>query len=540
MARRKRDSASAPPRSLRNRARERLQTTRTDVAKMTPENVQSLVEDLQLHQAELEIQNEELREAQQALVAMRDRYHALYEFAPVGYVTLDMEGRVIEANLAASAMLGPKRNQLMRRRFTDFLAPESQDTFYLAWHRNKDNGQAHATTCELVLHERAGARTVVQVQCEQLIGDHGEGAEMFCALVDVTARKHAEQAVERLNVELERRVEARSATLRQREEELGTILDTAPEGILTVGQEGVVLKANRAAQRLFAESEAGLSGRSVTELLPGVEQWLRRQHGAERDGDAVQAFQRGGRLEVVATAADGSTFPARLSLARVPAHDFFVVIVMDMSESRKLEREVLDAAEEERRRISRELHDSVGQSLAGLAMMVRSREKRLAALGEEVYQALAETRIGLEGAVRDTRAVIHDLAPAGLDEGGLAHALERVAERLREQSDIDCTCECIGSEPPIDVGAKLQLLRIATEAAHNALKHGAASHIALRLESGPTRVSLAVSDDGRGIGAVPEGMGIGIMRHRAQVIGGRLNVARRTPRGTIVVATVPL
>jgi len=91
--------------SLRRSAEQMLRTTRADISEMSPENVQRMIYELQVHQMELQLQNEELRDAQVALAETRDRYADLYEFAPVGYITLDQEGTILEGNLTAASML---------------------------------------------------------------------------------------------------------------------------------------------------------------------------------------------------------------------------------------------------------------------------------------------------------------------------------------------------------------------------------------------------------------------------------------------------
>lgn len=139
----------APRSVLRQRAEGMLQTSRTDIARMSTEDVQALVHELQVHQMELEIQNEELRQAQIELAESRDRFSDLYELAPVGYITLRRDGRVLRANLGATAMLDVERQSLIGAKFSDFVTPEGQDQWHL--HRQAVFADTKQQTCELPL-----------------------------------------------------------------------------------------------------------------------------------------------------------------------------------------------------------------------------------------------------------------------------------------------------------------------------------------------------------------------------------------------------
>ena len=118
------------PTRLRQQAEDFLRKTDQDIGAMPVQDVQQLVHELQVSQIELEMQNEELRRTQQELEASRDRYSALYDFAPVGYLTLDRAAVILEANLTAARLLGTARGALLRQRLTDFIVPADQDTFY--------------------------------------------------------------------------------------------------------------------------------------------------------------------------------------------------------------------------------------------------------------------------------------------------------------------------------------------------------------------------------------------------------------------------
>ena len=125
-----RKRAARAHRTLRQRAEASLHMTSQDFAEMPVADLQRLTYELQIHQIELEMQNDELRRNQFEFQTARDRYVDLYDFAPVGYLSLDVDGVILETNLTATQMFGVTRSRLRRRRLSDFVAPEAQDTLY--------------------------------------------------------------------------------------------------------------------------------------------------------------------------------------------------------------------------------------------------------------------------------------------------------------------------------------------------------------------------------------------------------------------------
>ena len=142
-----------PAKTLRQ-AEARLRATKRDVAAMPVKNVQRLVHELQVHQIELEMQNEELRRTQVELEAARDRYVDLYDFSLAGHLTLDTHGKIVEANLRAGTLLGINRKELIGRPLARFIARDDQDTF----HRH----------CQDVL--KTGTRQICEVQVRNETG----------------------------------------------------------------------------------------------------------------------------------------------------------------------------------------------------------------------------------------------------------------------------------------------------------------------------------------------------------------------------------
>ena len=205
-----RNDENGPKDRLRKEA-ERRAGARTS---RSPEiSADELVHELEVHQIELEMQNEELRLAQQELELSRDQYAELYDFAPVGYVTLDGRGRIRQINLTGARMLGVERAYLLGQPLLNHIAREYWWIFHE--HLRTCIGTSQEATCEVAM--TAGNGDLITVQLHSVPFEDGKhGALCRTAVTDITARKHAEQQLALLNQTLELRVADRTDLLEQR------------------------------------------------------------------------------------------------------------------------------------------------------------------------------------------------------------------------------------------------------------------------------------------------------------------------------------
>jgi PAS domain S-box-containing protein len=197
------------PSQLRSQAEAALSPNARDarpISALSPEDIQKLVHELQVYQIELEMQNEELRQTQLALEASRDNFSELYDFAPVGYVTLNGKGLILEANLTAARLLGVERQKLAKMFFSRFVCKEFGDTFYL--HLQRVFTSQSRQTCEIKL-TRTDA-TNLHVHLESVAAEDGSCKINQCRtiIVDITERKQVEDAFRRNTEKLNLVVEA--------------------------------------------------------------------------------------------------------------------------------------------------------------------------------------------------------------------------------------------------------------------------------------------------------------------------------------------
>ena len=215
---------------------------------------------------------------------------------------------------------------------------------------------------------------------------------------------------------------------------------------------------------------------------------------------------------------------------------------IDITERNELEREILEISGEEQRRIGRDLHDVLGQNLTGIAFLSKVLAQRLATEGAAAAEQAGEISGLANQAVAQARAISRNLCPVDLAETGLMRALEELTGGVEKLFGIRCTLECPELITLDDIAVATHLYHIAQEAVNNATKHARCRSIRVTFERSDAGLLLAVRDDGIGLpdgAAAGEGMGLRIMRHRANMIGAHLEVRPVPEGGTRVLCRVP-
>jgi PAS domain S-box-containing protein len=177
---------------LRQQAEEMLRRQPEELREMSPEDIQDLIHELQVHQIELEMQNEELRRTQRELELSRDRYLDLYDFAPVGYFTLSERGLILQANLTAATMLGVERSHLRKQPLSHFILSEDQDSYYLR--RRKLFETQEPQVCEMRMVRKEGSQFWARIEAAMALDSEGQ-AVCRAAMGDITERVRAEWAL---------------------------------------------------------------------------------------------------------------------------------------------------------------------------------------------------------------------------------------------------------------------------------------------------------------------------------------------------------
>jgi PAS domain S-box-containing protein len=220
----------------------------------------------------------------------------------------------------------------------------------------------------------------------------------------------------------------------------------------------------------------------------------------------------------------------------------WLFIFRDITERKRLEKEVLEISDQERHRLGQDLHDGLCQHLAGIELMSQVLEQKLLRESKADAARAAEIARHVRDAIAQTRALARGLSPVTLELDGLLSALCELAANTEKMFGVRCRVEQPEVVPPLTIAVATHLYRIAQEAVSNAIRHGKAKSVVIRLEFLQEMTVLSVIDDGAGLrqgATAQDGMGLRIMQYRASMIGGNLRVSPYPSGGVIVVCSVP-
>ncbi len=338
-----------------------------------------------------------------------------------------------------------------------------------------------------------------------------------------------------------RRTHARAMRLQAR------LLECMSDAVLVVDAQRMIRFANLASEAMFGFRAGQLTGEPVAVLGSVFPAHLERARSAVADDSADLATT----LVLEAGVAGAQrVIRCRTSALCLDDQRYDLVVLNDVTEVHRLERNVLEAETRERERLARDMHDGLGQELTAVALMLRALD-RDPPTPRAPTDAVADSpgRIGpiidiVNGMILSTSEMARGIFARPATEHGLSAALVRLARNASQRSGvaIDCRLKLPDDYTLADSRAD-HLYHIAQEAITNALRHGNANHIQVELALDGDALRLTVRDDGRGIPGVRErtGLGLRIMQFRANAAGGDLRIEPDQPRGTRVEfrATLP-
>lgn len=353
--------------------------------------------------------------------------------------------------------------------------------------------------------------------------DSGVVRSLTVAVTDITERKRAES---------ELRMQAR-------------ILETMREGVALIDPSNHAIRlTNPTFDRMFGYGSTELLGRSIEPVFSMLTAQRRRL--ARVLGDGCQTGETV-PMEFECARKDGARFVAACVVTPVSINgaEHWLAVLNDVTERKQLEREIIEIANREQQRIGGDLHDGLGQELTGIALILKGVVAQLRKEGSTASSDVEEV-IGLvNNAIENTRTLARGLSPLGSGRRSLGAAIRTMAARLSERFGVQVDCNIDFEEPlRLSDAAATHVYRIVQEALTNVVRHSGSTLASITLRTSEEELHLRVDDNGRGFSQPlpdgPEGLGLKIMRYRAQTLGGDVSVGSAENGGVSVRCSCPL
>jgi PAS domain S-box-containing protein len=455
----------------------------------------------------------QLRRAARQVRDREQKLRGLYEAPHVGIALTDMQGRYLEFNDAFRKLCGYTTEEL---RALDYwaLTPRKYEADEAAQLESlQRTGRYGPYEKEYV--RKDGSLVPLQLNGALLRGR--DGPSYIWSIVEDISERRA----------LEKRVAAESARNR-------LFLRNASDGVHILDAAGRVVEASDSFCAMLGYARAEVIG-----MHPS--QWdahLTRAGGPAPATDLLADVPA--RFTAVHRRKDGTAFDVEVTADRfeVEGASYVYCSARDITEQRRLERAVLEAADGEQRRLGHDLHDGLGQELTGISILAAALAGEEAKAGRPAAEPLRQLEALSRRAIATCRAVARGLSPLGYARGGLIEALEEMVNLQRDGFGANARFEAIIVAPlRLAADAADHLYRIAQEAVSNARRHSEATAIEVTLDVQPASVRLEVVDNGVGLArptSGASGMGLRIMQYRASLIGARLSVGPGEHGGTLV------
>lgn len=474
--------------------------------------------------------------AKQAEAAIREsgeRLRLSLEASRIGTFEIDLTSHQVRWNSVEYELLGlpPDSQPASVELFLQFVSPKDRDRVHREWDEASNTGhfdsEFRIVRADGVERWLAGRGAFTFLNTVPIGATPAQPSRFLGVNFDITGRKRAEQAV------------VRSEFLLSRSQSIAHVgsyeFPLPPAGEAHCSAElsriigrpdlGATITTSDYLNQVVHPDDRELVRSALQEVARPGERYETTYRVVRPDGSIRFVHSVGELFE----AADGEG--PRL-----------VGSLQDITELRNLEAEMVEVVEREQSRFGQDLHDGLCQQLAGIEFRLLSLRQKIAGTAPEAIEEIKKTAALIRQAIEQSRTLARGLSPVALEEDGLAAALKELAAGTAESFGLVCTFDCPLPITVPDNSVATHLYRIAQEAIHNAVRHGQARSIQIRLTKHRHRLVLSIKDDGIGF---PEplprnqGMGLRVMRHRAATISGTLVLKNQPKGGASILCSLP-
>jgi PAS domain S-box-containing protein len=465
----------------------------------------------------------ERKRAESVLRESEEKFRTLFESAPIGIALHDRAGKFVLTNAAYQSMLGYSGDELRKLGVKRITYPnditKGQELFEELCSGKRDNYYRE----KRYVH-KGGHLVWAQSFASAFRNQRGELLYIISMVEDITERRKVTEA------------------LRQSERKLRLIAENTSDVIFAFDMERRPVYINAAIKELTGYSFSDIQEKRFINWIHPDDQermllhWAELYQGKSYSEVEFRLVTKTGQVKWCSSSW-GPLLDEHGTQIGVQGRE------RDITERKQLEREVLESTTNERRRIGHELHDGLGQYLAGIAFRAKALEQTLSNESLAHAREAKELATLISNAIGQTRSLARGLDPVEVETIGLPAALQNLAAETRKFFAVNCLFSCSDSEMRVDPQTSLALYRIVQEAIHNAITHGDATRITVELMINPAQLILHVLDNGNGFvlkPANPDGMGLRVMHYRARAIGALLNITSKLKEGTEIAISVPV
>jgi PAS domain S-box-containing protein len=488
--------------------------------------VEELLHELQVFQIELEMQNDELKFSSEVLDLERKKFSGLYDLAPVGYFILDQFGVIKEVNRIGAEMLGLAKSALTRKRLQLFIANDNINDFYAFFH--KLNSLRPKQSCQLRLKSNDSQPSYAQIEGVGIRNAEGN-MEFFIAVIDVTESREAEQRLKDTN------------------ERLRMTLEASATGIWEIDLDKKSIYLDDYSYTIYGYHPWEFDGRYETffeTVHPDDIKYVKNVFGnvVQLDKDLDLGYRIISKDGVI------KHLRVRGHLIESNKNKRFVGIMIDVTNSKQLEEETenlrknqqkninvaaLQVQENERKRISESLHDSVSQLLYAIRLNFQNYQETSSL--KEYYTTINQL---LDQAIKETRNISFELAPSVLTDFGLREGIKEMIKRI-STPNFTIKAQLNSLKERLEPDLEITVFRIVQELLNNSIKHGQATEAQVKIAQGSHQTNIHMSDNGVGFNSkdtdyLLKGSGLRSIKNRVGLFNGSIDIKSAPGKGTSI------